>query len=137
MLDLTTVAKRNVALGVALALAFLCAWAAISSYGTMREERGANREREKAQAAAAAAFAQDVKDVLASGETLTDALAHLSNLEPKIVEKYKYVKVANPLPAGCRVDDVRLHHISSAIQKANAAAGIEGAVQAVSGTNNK
>lgn len=131
MLEPTESAKRLLAQGLALVLVVLCAWAAIAAYGTMREERGANREREKAQQAAAAAFARDVESVVAASTSLTGALDALSNLEPRVVEKYKYVKAANPLPSDCRLDAGRLQHISSAVRKANAAAGIGGTVPTV------
>lgn len=120
MLNLASAPIKTIALGVgAVALAIGAFWA----YGESKEALGAANERNKAIAAAAAAFAQDVEKANEAGATLTAALDKLAGLEPRVMEKYKYVKQAAPLPIGCVPGPDRLRAISDAIDSANAAAG--------------
>lgn len=111
----------RIALGVgALAVVIGALWA----YGNARESAGAGAEREKARAAAAAEYKQRTDRVLHIGEQLSAAVAAANTLEPKVLERYKYVTKQVPLPADCRVDPQRMRSLSDAVGAANAVGGL-------------
>lgn len=126
MLNLAQSHLIKIALGVLAAVAVV---GALAGYGHAMKSWGASEEREKATAAAAEKFAEDVRRVAEVGEGLSQAISAANNLEPKVVEKYRYVKQKVPLPADCRVDDERLRAITEAVGAANAARGISPVVR--------
>lgn len=93
---------------------------AIAGYGAKREADGVRKAEDAAKAAAAAEFAVRVARVLSIGEQLSAAIDAVNALEPKVLEKYRYVKQTIPLPVGCRVDAERMRSLSGAIDAANA-----------------
>lgn len=117
MLELLPGPLKRVALGV-VALALLIG--AIGLYGARREAEGVRKAEDAAKAAAALEYGRQVARVLSIGEQLAATVAAVSALEPKVLEKYRYVKQKNPLPADCRVDAERLRSLSDAIDASNA-----------------
>lgn len=126
MLDLVPGPIKKILLAL-LALAVLIG--ALASYGAKREADGVRKAEEAAKAAAAAEYARQVGRVLSIGEQLAASVAAVSSLEPKVLEKYRYVKQKNPLPVDCRVDPERMRSLSDAIDAANAVGRRSGVVR--------
>lgn len=111
---------KRALLGIALgALVIGAFWA----YGESKEALGASKERERAQQDAFDKYVVESKKMADAGDSLTSAIAKISEMEPRAIERYKYVKQKSPLPVGCRPGDQRLRSISGAIDAANALAG--------------
>lgn len=90
-------------------------------YGASQYRAGVDQANAEHTLSEVAEFKTQTARLAGVSNTLEGALVALRDAKPETIERYTRVEVQSPLPAGCRIDAERLHHINEAGRLANTA----------------
>jgi len=107
--------------GVMVAAGLALLVAGVWRYGHTRYQAGMAAQQHAQTLAELQAFRAESERLSGLSVALSQRIATLAAVRPKLIERYTHEIRQAPLPAGCFIDAGRLRHLNAALAAANAA----------------